>query len=84
MKKKLFLCCFSIACAIGIYIAIDSTAKIEKNDILIENAEALANPETETSWSCVGMNKKCEAECGVCGTKIKSEGTITGTHRCAY
>ena len=88
MKKNILKVAFVAAIVLVSGINVFNSQKTENlSDVVLANVEALANDFeafTETTWSCVGKVGKCGAECGLCGTKIpKSEGTLTGYHKCS-
>lgn len=86
MKKNVIKTAFAAVCVVaagmGGMKAYNTANQSEADLLLAENVEALTRAETNTSWSCVGDNKKCKISCGMCGTSIKGRGTLNGSHSC--
>lgn len=61
--------------------------KTLENDLLLENAEALADNEgqtTYTTWNCDGATIfPCGASCESCRISVSGTGKLTGEHRCS-
>lgn len=56
----------------------------QKSSGLFEaNVAALTDGESYTSWGCRGGISVCEAECGVCHTRVSGTGRLTGSHTCS-
>ena len=62
--------------------AYNAQNKEELSDLALENIEALAGGETNTSWNCTGYWGSCYAYCGSCGATVRGDGELTGTHSC--
>ena len=84
MKKNFIrtVVCTVVFCAVGV-AAYFGMPKEQDNELLLANVEALAGGETKTTWTCVGTDKTCKVQCGMCGTKIKGKGTLSGSHSCS-
>ncbi|MDE6239317.1 MAG: NVEALA domain-containing protein [Muribaculaceae bacterium] len=84
MRKRIYLLAVVVAAVfIGNFVANNPNKhNRDLGSLELANIEALTDTEASTTWSCVGDGKPCEAECGLCHTKIKSKGTLTGSHSC--
>lgn len=58
---------------------------VSESDLLLANAEALANGEYETytTWSCDASSlTPCHFKCDACKTEVSGTGKGSGTHTC--
>ena len=84
MKKNILKLTFIAAVAVAAgYTAYSQSQKTETlSGLALENVEALAGGETNTSWNCTGYWGSCYAYCNSCGTTVRGDGELTGTHSC--
>lgn len=75
-----FVAAFVVVAGYGIYV----NQKVNTvSDLMLANVEALADSESNTSWTCDGWWGDCSAYCGVCTTKVEGDGSLKGTHTCS-
>lgn len=83
MKNTILKIVFAAALAVVVGVtAYNAQNKEELSDLALENIEALAGGETNTSWNCTGYWGSCYAYCGSCGATVRGDGELTGTHSC--
>ena len=83
MKKNLIIAAGAVlvAAAVSAFVYVNNKES-NSTSLLKANAEALADGEAVTTWSCIGSFPRCVASCAKCGIYINSRGSLNGAHYC--